>query len=81
MAAETGALEVMLSLVTRGVGVAIAPRSMARLGVARGLASLRLDPSDTPRRIVAAVHCSDARNLELVNTLVQLMVDHARDQE
>ena len=73
VAAETGALEVMLSLILGGVGVAVMPRSLARLGVASGLASLRLDPKDAPRRIVAAVHRSDGRNLELVHTIVRLM--------
>ena len=79
IAAETGALEVMLNLIGRGVGVAVLPRSLARLGVASGLSSLRLDPKDAPRRIVAAVHRSDGRNLELVHTLVELMDLHARD--
>src|SRR5438105_9190973 len=71
VAAEAGALEVMLHLISRGVGVAVLPRSLARRGVAAGLSSLRLDPKDAPRRIVAAVHRSDGRNLDLVNTLVE----------
>ena len=78
IAAETGALEVMLHLVARGVGVMIVPRSLARLGVASGLSSLRLDPNNTPRRIVAAVHRTDGRNRELVHTLVDLMDVHAQ---
>jgi DNA-binding transcriptional LysR family regulator len=78
VAAEAGALEVMLQLIVRGVGVAILPRSLARLGVAQGLSSMRLDPKDAPRRIVAAVHRSDSRHLELVSTLVELMDVHAR---
>jgi DNA-binding transcriptional LysR family regulator len=79
IAAETGALEVMLHLILGGVGVAIVPRSLATLGVASGLASLPLDPDDTPRRVVAAVHRTDARNLELAHTLVDLMETHARE--
>jgi DNA-binding transcriptional LysR family regulator len=79
VAAETGALEVMLHLIVSGVGVAIVPRSLAVVGVASGLASLPLDPNDTPRRIVAAVHRTDGRTLELVHTLVELMDVHARD--
>jgi len=78
VAAETGAMEVTLHLVSRGVGVAIVPRSLAGLGAASGLVTLRLDPRDTPRRIVAAVHRADGRNLELVRTLVDLMDAHAR---
>jgi DNA-binding transcriptional LysR family regulator len=77
VAAETGAMEVMLHLIARGVGVAIVPRSLACLGAASGLGSLRLDPEDTPRRIVAAVHRGDGRNLELVHTLIDLMDVHA----
>src|SRR5205823_6080510 len=77
VAAETGALEVMLHLIGSGVGVAVLPRSLAGRVLASGLSSLRLDPENTPRRIVAAVHRSDSRNLELVNTLVDLMDVHA----
>jgi DNA-binding transcriptional LysR family regulator len=77
VAAETGAIEVMLSLVDAGVGVAIVPRSLAWRGRERGLCGLRLPPEDSPRRIVAAVRRQDGRNGELVDTLIRLMATHA----
>jgi DNA-binding transcriptional LysR family regulator len=77
VAAETGAIEVMLSLVEAGVGAAIVPRSLARRGEERGMCALRLPPEDSPRRIVAAVRRVDGRNAELVDTLIEMMVVHA----
>jgi LysR family transcriptional regulator, cyn operon transcriptional activator len=77
VAAETGAIEVMLSLVAADVGVAIVPRSLASRGLAAGMRGLRLDPEDSPRRVVAAVSRRDGRNAALVRTLIDLMVTHA----
>lgn len=79
VAAETGAIEVMLGLVAAGVGVAIVPRSLAARGLAVGMLGLGLAADDSPRRVVAAVRRRDGRNAELVTALVDLMVTHATD--
>ena len=77
VAAETGAIEVMLGLVAAGVGVAIVPRSLAARGLAAGMRGLRLAPEDSPRRVVAAVRRRDGRNAAPVTRLIDLMVTHA----
>lgn len=77
VAAETGAIEVMLGLVAARVGVAIVPRSLASRGLAAGMRGLRLAPDDSPRRVVAAVRRRDGRNAGLVTKLIELMVTHA----
>src|SRR5262249_59663623 len=50
VAAETGAVEVMLELISAGLGVAIMPRSLASRGLASGMRALRMTPDDPPRR-------------------------------
>jgi LysR family transcriptional regulator for metE and metH len=75
VAAETGAIEVMVQLTAAGVGVAILPRSLASRGLAAGLRAV--PPVDAPRRIIAAVHRRDGRNAELVHSLIGLMEAHA----
>jgi DNA-binding transcriptional LysR family regulator len=77
VAAETGAIEVMLGLVAADVGVAIVPRSLASRGLAAGMRGLHLAPEDSPRRVVAAVRRRDGRNADLVTRLIELMVTHA----
>jgi DNA-binding transcriptional LysR family regulator len=79
VAAETGAIEVMLSLVSAGVGVAVVPRSLARRGLAAGMQGLSLGPGDAPRRVVAAVSRRDGRNAALVDALLRVLEAHARD--
>ncbi len=79
VAAETGAIEVMLRLIATGIGVAILPRSLARRGQAIGMHCLNLDPADSPRRVVAAVRRSNGRNAELVGALIPVLQFHARD--
>lgn len=78
VAAETGAIEVMLELISAGVGVAIVPRSLARRGMATGMLSLRLTPDDSPRRVVAAVRRRNGPNTGLVHSLIRLMEAQAR---
>jgi DNA-binding transcriptional LysR family regulator len=79
VAVETGAVEVMLRLVSAGVGVGIMPRSLAWRGVAAGLTALCLTPERPPRRVVAAVLRPDGRKAGLVRTLVEILEAHARD--
>ena len=79
VAAETGAVEVMLQLVATGVGVAILPRSLARRGLAMGMHCLSLEPHDSPRRVVAAVRRRSGRNAELVDAILPILEEHARD--
>jgi DNA-binding transcriptional LysR family regulator len=79
VAAETGAVEVMLRLITTGVGVAILPRSLARRGQAIGMHALSLDPEQSPRRVVAAVRRRNGRNAELVTSLIPILEAHATD--
>jgi DNA-binding transcriptional LysR family regulator len=78
VAAETGAIEVMLQLIATGIGVAILPRSLARRGQAMGMHCLSLQPHESPRRVVAAVRRSGGRNAELVDTLLPILEAHAR---
>jgi DNA-binding transcriptional LysR family regulator len=80
VAAESGAIEVMLRLIAAGVGVAIVPRSLAWRALASGsLRGLRMTPDTPPRRVVAAVHRGSGRNTDLVATLIELMEIHAHD--
>ncbi len=79
VAAETGAIEVMLQLIATGIGVAILPRSLARRGLAMGMHCLSLQPQDSPRRVVAAVRRRDGRNAQLVDTIVPILEAHATD--
>ena len=79
VAAETGAIEVMLQLIATGIGVAILPRSLARRGLAMGMHCLSLEPHDSPRRVVAAVRRRDGRNAEFVDTIVPILEAHATD--
>jgi DNA-binding transcriptional LysR family regulator len=78
VAAETGAIEVMLTLVEAGVGVAIVPRSLAARGLKAGMHGISITPHNSPRRVVAAVRRPDGRNAELVTTLLHIMERHAR---
>ncbi|HXM58523.1 MAG TPA: LysR family transcriptional regulator [Candidatus Dormibacteraeota bacterium] len=77
VAAETGAIEVMLALVDAGVGVAIVPRSLVARRETPRLLRVSLDPVGAPRRVVAAVRRADGRNGELVSALIGLMQEHA----
>jgi DNA-binding transcriptional LysR family regulator len=77
VAAESGAIELILTLVAAGAGVAIVPRSLAERGTANGLRSLHLAPEDRPRRVVAAIRPANGRHGELVDRLVELMRFHA----
>jgi DNA-binding transcriptional LysR family regulator len=77
IAAETGAIEVMLALVDAGVGVAIVPRSLASRGLRAGMRGVSLDAAGAPRRVVAAVSRADGRNAELVGTLIEVLERHA----
>jgi DNA-binding transcriptional LysR family regulator len=77
VAAETGTMELILQLIRAGVGVAIVPRSQSRTAKVEGLRVISLDPTDTPRRIVAAVY-RPGRGAELLRPLVALMEQHAR---
>jgi DNA-binding transcriptional LysR family regulator len=77
VAAETGAIEVMLAMVGAGVGVAIVPRSLVARRQTAGMLRISLDPDGAPRRVVAAVRRSDGRNAELVTALIGLMQEHA----
>ncbi|HZV51997.1 MAG TPA: LysR family transcriptional regulator [Candidatus Dormibacteraeota bacterium] len=79
VAVETGAVEVMLRLISAGVGVGIMPRSLAWRGVAAGLTALCLTPEKPPRRVVAAVLRPDRRNAGLVRALVEVLEAHARN--
>jgi len=79
VAAELGTIEAIVRLVIAGVGVAIVPRSLARLGLASGLPVLSFDPDDSPRRIVAAVYMRQGRAAELVRSMLALMETHARE--
>ncbi|HYW22523.1 MAG TPA: LysR substrate-binding domain-containing protein, partial [Terriglobales bacterium] len=79
VAAETGAIEVMLQLIATGIGVAILPRSIARRGLAMGMHCLSLEPHDSPRRVVAAVRRRSGRNAELVDVLLPILEEYARD--
>jgi len=79
VAAETGAIEVMLCLVEAGVGVAIVPRSLAARGIRAGLRGLSLTPGAAPRRVVAAVSRADGRNADLVTTLIGVLERHATE--
>jgi DNA-binding transcriptional LysR family regulator len=79
VAAETGAIEVMLQLIATGIGVAILPRSLARRGLAMGMHCLSLEPEDSPHRVVAAVRRRDGRNAELVDVLLPILEAYARD--
>jgi DNA-binding transcriptional LysR family regulator len=78
VAAETGAIEVMLQLIATGVGVAILPRSLARRGMAMGMHCLGLEPHESPRRVVAGVRRSGGRNAELLDTLLPILESHAK---
>ena len=78
VAAETGAIEVMLGLIGAGLGVAIMPRSLASRGLASGMRALRMTPDDPPRRIVAAVHRQNGRNADLVGAMMRAMEVYAR---
>jgi DNA-binding transcriptional LysR family regulator len=79
VAAETGAIEVMLQLIATGIGVAILPRSLARRGLAMGMHCVSLEPQDSPRRVVAAVRRRTGRNAELVDVLLPILEEYARD--
>jgi len=79
VAAETGAIEVMLQLIATGVGVAILPRSVAHRGMAMGMHCLSLEPHDSPRRVVAAVRRRSGRNADLVDVLMPILEEYARD--
>ncbi|HKF78475.1 MAG TPA: LysR family transcriptional regulator [Candidatus Dormibacteraeota bacterium] len=80
VAVETGAIEVMLRLIASGVGIAVLPRSLAWRGLAAGLRSVPIAPSEAPpRRVVAAVHRIDGRHAELARGLVSVMEVHAAD--
>ena len=79
MAAETGAIEVMLQLIATGIGVAILPRSLATRGLTMGMHCLSLEPQDSPRRVVAAVRRRSGRNAELVDVLLPILEEYARD--
>ncbi|HEY4025289.1 MAG TPA: LysR family transcriptional regulator [Candidatus Dormibacteraeota bacterium] len=78
VAAETAAVEVMLSLVSAGVGVAIVPRSLAQRGLAAGMRGLSLGPEDPPRRVVAAVSRRNGASADMVSTLLDVLQAHAR---
>jgi DNA-binding transcriptional LysR family regulator len=78
VAAETGAVEVMLELISAGLGVAIMPRSLASRGLASGMRALRMTPDDSPRRVVAAVHRRNGRNADLVGAMMRALEVHAR---
>ncbi|HKA09896.1 MAG TPA: LysR family transcriptional regulator [Candidatus Dormibacteraeota bacterium] len=78
VAAETGAVEVMLELISAGLGVAIMPRSLASRGLASGMRALRMTPDDPPRRVVAAVHRRNGRNADLVGAMMRALEAHAR---
>jgi DNA-binding transcriptional LysR family regulator len=78
VAAETGSMEVMLRLVSGGVGVALVARSLSWLGLGAGLRAVDMGP-DPPRRIVVAVHRRADPRAEVLTTLVNLMVVHAQD--
>jgi DNA-binding transcriptional LysR family regulator len=76
VAAETGAVEVMLALVRTGVGVAVVPRSLAMRRADAGMPRLNL--AGSPRRVVAAVRRSDGRSAALVTALIERLEAHAR---
>lgn len=78
VAAETGLLEVTLKLVASGLGVAVLPRSLGRVGEAAGLRVLNFAPGEMPRRLVLAVSRHDSPRAEAVATLVGLLEVHAR---
>lgn len=77
VAAETGLLEVTLKLVASGLGVAVVPRSLGRVGEAAGLCMLAFGPGDMPRRLVIAVSRHDSPRAAAVDTLVGLLEVHA----
>jgi DNA-binding transcriptional LysR family regulator len=79
VAAESGAMEVILSLVLAGVGVCILPRSLSFLGAVPGLKRVRLTPDDRPRRLIAAVYRRQEDSLGPVRAIVRLMKVHSRD--
>jgi DNA-binding transcriptional LysR family regulator len=77
VAAETGLLEVTLKLVASGLGVAVLPRSLGRLGEAAGLCMLAFAPGEMPHRLVLAVSRDDSPRAAAVATLVGLLEVHA----
>lgn len=79
IAAETGAVEVMLRLIETGIGVAVLPRSLASRGLSTGMLCLSLDPETSPRRVVAAVRRRGGSNAELVDALIPVLEAHASD--
>ncbi len=77
VAAETGAIEVIVALVKAGAGVAIVPRSLGLRGIPGGLRMLRLDPEGCPHRLMAAVRPPQGKNADLVGRLIEVMQAHA----